>query len=213
MRALAEEQRPEPRAEERAQPRSRPVTARLRSGPGVPPQRHQHRENDDDPVQAGQGGRRPARARVVDYPSPSRPADPPRAPVKCIPRARRRRITHRALPAFGALALLSLGAGIWSGASVDYRHGAHRARFDQAWERGDYGAMYGLLRRRSGAPTRSPSSAPPTATPRPPRPPSVSTRRPGRGRRRHRVGAGGADTRVFGTCAASSSVPVSTVSR
>jgi penicillin-binding protein A len=58
---------------------------------------------------------------------------------------RRRRLTHRALPAVGGLALLALAAGAFVGslaASADERAASN---FAEAWERGDERAMYDLL--------------------------------------------------------------------
>jgi penicillin-binding protein A len=58
---------------------------------------------------------------------------------------RRRRLTHRALPALGGLALVAGGAGMVVGAQA--QSGSQRAagEFAEAWERGDYGAMYAVL--------------------------------------------------------------------
>lgn len=57
---------------------------------------------------------------------------------------RRRRLTHRALPFFGALALAALVVGVVAGGG---RSQAERiaADFAAAWQRGDYGAMHALL--------------------------------------------------------------------
>jgi penicillin-binding protein A len=58
---------------------------------------------------------------------------------------RRRRLTHRALPAVGGLAALALAAGALVGslaASADERAASD---FAEAWERGDERAMYALL--------------------------------------------------------------------
>ena len=58
---------------------------------------------------------------------------------------RRRRLTHRALPAVGGLAALALAAGALVGslaASADERTAGD---FAEAWERGDERAMYALL--------------------------------------------------------------------
>jgi penicillin-binding protein A len=58
---------------------------------------------------------------------------------------RRRRLTHRALPAIGGLAALALAAGALVGslaASADERAASN---FAGAWERGDERAMYALL--------------------------------------------------------------------
>ncbi len=58
---------------------------------------------------------------------------------------RRRRLTHRALPALGGLALVAGGAGMVVGSQA--QSGSQRAAgaFTEAWERGDYGAMYAML--------------------------------------------------------------------
>src|SRR4051794_13245421 len=65
--------------------------------------------------------------------------------VKRIPPARRRRITHRALPTLGGLAAVSLIAGLLVGASADSASERAASRFADAWQRGDYRAMHGLL--------------------------------------------------------------------
>jgi penicillin-binding protein A len=58
---------------------------------------------------------------------------------------RRRRLTHRAFPALGALAAIALGAGLTFGAATS-SPGEQTARdFTEAWERGDYRAMHALL--------------------------------------------------------------------
>jgi penicillin-binding protein A len=58
---------------------------------------------------------------------------------------RRRRLTHRALPALAGLALVAGGAGMVVGSQV--RSGSERTagEFAEAWERGDHSAMYELL--------------------------------------------------------------------
>jgi hypothetical protein len=58
---------------------------------------------------------------------------------------RRRRLTHRALPALAALALLAGGAGMVVGAQAP--SGSERVAndFAEAWERGDYSSMYDML--------------------------------------------------------------------
>jgi peptidoglycan glycosyltransferase len=58
---------------------------------------------------------------------------------------RRRRLTHRALPALGGLALVAGGAGMVVGSQAQTGSQRTAAEFTQAWERGDYGAMYGML--------------------------------------------------------------------
>jgi hypothetical protein len=59
---------------------------------------------------------------------------------------RRGRLLHRALPAIGGLALLSLCAGFAVGGLLRQSGSERVARdFAQAWERGDYAAMHRLL--------------------------------------------------------------------
>ena len=58
---------------------------------------------------------------------------------------RRRRLTHRALPALGALALIAGGAGMVVGASTSSVSEQTARQFSEAWERQDYDAMYALL--------------------------------------------------------------------
>jgi peptidoglycan glycosyltransferase len=58
---------------------------------------------------------------------------------------RRRRLTHRALPALGGLALLSAGAGMVVASQVPTGSERTAGRFAEAWERGDYEAMYDML--------------------------------------------------------------------
>jgi cell division protein FtsI/penicillin-binding protein 2 len=58
---------------------------------------------------------------------------------------RRRRLTHRALPALAALALVSAGAGMVVGAGASSPAERTARRFAEAWERQDYRAMYALL--------------------------------------------------------------------
>jgi penicillin-binding protein A len=62
---------------------------------------------------------------------------------------RRRRLTHRALPALSGLAVAALVGGIVVGASADSAGEASAKRYAAAWERGDYGAMYRELGSRS----------------------------------------------------------------
>src|SRR3954467_14521811 len=61
------------------------------------------------------------------------------------PAERRRRLTHRALPVVGGLALVSLVVGIVAGAGADSAAMGAARRYGAAWERGDYRAMYALL--------------------------------------------------------------------
>jgi penicillin-binding protein A len=58
---------------------------------------------------------------------------------------RRRRLTHRALPALGGLALVAGGAGMVVGSQAQSGTQRTAGEFAEAWERGDYGAMYDLL--------------------------------------------------------------------
>jgi penicillin-binding protein A len=58
---------------------------------------------------------------------------------------RRRRLTHRALPALGGLALLSGGAGMMVGAQAPSGSERVASDFAEAWERGDYASMYDML--------------------------------------------------------------------
>ena len=58
---------------------------------------------------------------------------------------RRRRLTHRAIPAIGGLAALARVGGVIVGSGID--SGAERTArdFGRAWERGDYERMHALL--------------------------------------------------------------------
>jgi cell division protein FtsI/penicillin-binding protein 2 len=58
---------------------------------------------------------------------------------------RRRRLTHRALPALAGLALVSGGAGMVVGAGTESTAERTAARFTEAWARQDFRAMYALL--------------------------------------------------------------------
>ncbi len=58
---------------------------------------------------------------------------------------RRRRLTHRAVPALSVLALLSVGVGMMVGAGASSASERTARSFSEAWERQDYGAMYALL--------------------------------------------------------------------
>ena len=66
-------------------------------------------------------------------------------PVKPIPAERRRRITHRALPALGGLAAVSLVAGAFVGANADSATERAATDFTAAWKRNDLRAMHRLL--------------------------------------------------------------------
>ena len=88
---------------------------------------------------------------------------------------RRRRLTHRALPALGGLALVAGAAGMVVGSQAQSGSRAHRAASSpQAWERGDYGAMYDMLddASREVHIARASSRPPTAARPPPPRPPA-----------------------------------------
>ncbi len=58
---------------------------------------------------------------------------------------RRRRLTHRALPALGGLALVAGAAGMVVGSQTQSGSQRTAGEFTQAWERGDYDAMYDML--------------------------------------------------------------------
>ena len=58
---------------------------------------------------------------------------------------RRRRLTHRALPAVGGLAALALAAGALVGSLAASAEERAAGDFAEAWERGDERAMYALL--------------------------------------------------------------------
>jgi hypothetical protein len=58
---------------------------------------------------------------------------------------RRRRLTHRAIPALGVLAVVSLGAGLAFGAATPSPAQRTAGDFGEAWGRGDYRAMHALL--------------------------------------------------------------------
>jgi peptidoglycan glycosyltransferase len=58
---------------------------------------------------------------------------------------RRRRLTHRALPALAALALLSTGVGMVVGAGGSSASERTAEHFGDAWERQDYASMYDML--------------------------------------------------------------------
>ena len=80
-------------------------------------------------------------AATIERGSPS--AVPP--PVKSIPSERRRRLTHRALPALAGLAAVSLVAGTVVGSSTRSPEEQVAGDFAEAWERGDMRAMHDLL--------------------------------------------------------------------
>jgi penicillin-binding protein A len=65
--------------------------------------------------------------------------------VKSIPSERRRRLTHRALPALGGLAAVSMLAGAVVGSSYESSSERVVGQFAEAWERGDLREMHDLL--------------------------------------------------------------------
>lgn len=65
--------------------------------------------------------------------------------MKSITSERRRRITHRALPALGGLATVSLLAGAFVGSSARTPSERAAGDFAEAWERGDLRTMHALL--------------------------------------------------------------------
>jgi penicillin-binding protein A len=67
------------------------------------------------------------------------------ARVRDISRERRRRLTHRALPALVALAAVAAAAGLIVGAQASSKSERTAQDFAEAWEQGDYRAMYELL--------------------------------------------------------------------
>jgi peptidoglycan glycosyltransferase len=71
--------------------------------------------------------------------------------VKSIPSERRRRLTHRALPALAGLAAVSLVAGGIVGSSTRSPGERVAGDFTDAWERGDLRAMHDLLSEESSA--------------------------------------------------------------
>jgi peptidoglycan glycosyltransferase len=58
---------------------------------------------------------------------------------------RRRRLTYRAFPALGALAVIAFGAGLTFGAGTPSPAERTAGDFAEAWERGDYRAMHAML--------------------------------------------------------------------
>jgi peptidoglycan glycosyltransferase len=58
---------------------------------------------------------------------------------------RRRRLTHRALPALAGLALVSGGAGVMVGAQARSSSERTASEFAEAWGRGHFASMYALL--------------------------------------------------------------------
>jgi hypothetical protein len=58
---------------------------------------------------------------------------------------RRRRLTHRAIPALALLAVLATGAGMVVGSGTPSTDERTARDFTEAWERGDFRSMYALL--------------------------------------------------------------------
>jgi hypothetical protein len=58
---------------------------------------------------------------------------------------RRKRLTHRALPAAAAVALVALILGLTLGSRTDSETERVARGFSDAWQRGDYAAMHGML--------------------------------------------------------------------
>src|SRR5436190_18955065 len=136
MRSAAQEQRRQPRAGDCARDetgqRKRTDDQALEKAPD----RHQHDEGDDDPVDRGHGE---VTLRLGG----------PRLRVRCGGLAvtdhrqeRRRRLIRRLLPAVAAIALI---AGFITGALSTPASVRAGRDFAHAWERGDYRAMYDLL--------------------------------------------------------------------
>jgi penicillin-binding protein A len=69
----------------------------------------------------------------------------PPSPVNELTSERRRRLTHRALPALGGLAGVALLAGLLVGSSTTSASERTAADFTEAWERGDLREMHALL--------------------------------------------------------------------
>jgi peptidoglycan glycosyltransferase len=65
--------------------------------------------------------------------------------LKTIPPERRRRLTHRALPALGGLAAVSMIAGAMVGSAADSASERVAGNFAEAWERGNLRGMHDLL--------------------------------------------------------------------
>ena len=71
--------------------------------------------------------------------------------MKTIPPERRRRLTHRALPALGGLAAVSMVAGAIVGSSTESASERVAGDFAEAWERGEMREMHDLLSESSSA--------------------------------------------------------------
>ena len=71
--------------------------------------------------------------------------------MKTIPPERRRRLTHRTLPALGGLAAVSMVAGAFVGAGTQSASERVAGDFAEAWERGDLRRMHALLNESSSA--------------------------------------------------------------
>jgi transpeptidase family protein/MecA-like transpeptidase family protein len=65
--------------------------------------------------------------------------------VRNLPAERRRRLTHRALPALGGIALTSLALGALVGSFAESAAERTARAFADAWEQADYAAMHGML--------------------------------------------------------------------
>ena len=71
--------------------------------------------------------------------------------LKTIPPERRRRLTHRAVPALAGLAAVSMLAGAMVGGSTESTSERVAGDFATAWERGDMRGMHELLSESSSA--------------------------------------------------------------
>jgi penicillin-binding protein A len=71
--------------------------------------------------------------------------------LNTIPPERRRRLTHRALPALGGLAAVSMVAGAFVGSSTESTSERVAGDFATAWERGDMRGMRALMSESSSA--------------------------------------------------------------
>jgi len=85
-------------------------------------------------------------AGTIEFRSPR-----PNFELNTLPPERRRRLTHRALPALGGLAAVSMVAGAFVGSSTESASQRVAGDFAAAWQRGDLRAMHGLLSEPSSA--------------------------------------------------------------
>ena len=88
--------------------------------------------------------------------------------MKSSPAERRRRLTHRALPALGGLAAVSLVAGAFVGGKVNSASENAAADFVAAWQQGDFRAMHELLTadaKETYPPTNAPATSDTAARP------------------------------------------------